>query len=356
MPVRRLLLLAGSGGSFNQPTWTRGTLSAGGSPDTIVSDGSHNAFPGLARLDGGRILLVWRRGVSHHHDGEVYGMIGTQTGLSVSWGSPFLIYTNAEDVRLEDGVSIVDDQVVVVARLYDLTANHDPFLIIADDPPDSFTSGTTWGSPVAIPLTAGATQNLCIGRVQKLQDDTYMVGFNHYSPASVNGVLLSASLTNWSGMDVVDIASGLTEIDVEEMPDGTLRAHLRDESPLTFQYATSSDHGQTWTAPASLYNAWGLPTFRRLPSGLQLAVHRGASDTDTYWRQSDDDGVTWSSETELDGQDVSFGVASGGTYASILPLDNTHALVVYGIEDEAQPNPGVSNLYSQVFTDSSTLS
>jgi len=340
------------GGSITGPTWTRGTLTPDGTPATIVNDSEHNAFPGITWLDATRCLLVYRRGNDHLTDGEVYGKIGTVTGTSVSWGSAFLIYTNAEDVRLEDAVSVVDDQVVVVARLYDGSVNHDPFLLIADASPAGFTSSSTWGSPIDIPLTEGAVQNLGIGRVQKLGNDTYILAYNATDPASKNGVLISPSLTDWSSMTAVEIGSGFTEIDIEHQGGAALVAHLRSESPLEHYVSLSADYGATWTAPASMFSAWGYPMWRRLTSGLRLTVYRDAgSPNETYWRQSDDDGATWSSETLLDGTDIN-GQVSDSAYATLLQLDDTNVLCVYSIE-ETFGFP--ADLYSQVFADSSTF-
>ena len=70
------------------------------------------------------------------------------------------------------------------------------------------------------------------------------------------------------------------------------------------------------------------------------------------WRQSDDDGATWSAETLLDGTLIG-GHSSTSAYATFLQLDAFHVLCVYAITDDrfiGYP----SNLYSQVFTDDST--
>lgn len=360
MSAARRLLMAASGGAsagvtLPPGTWTRGTLTPDGSPVTILDDTKHNAFPGIVWLDSTRCLLVWRRATGHLTGGEIYGKIGTVSGLTVSWGSSFLIYTNAEDVRCHDGVAVIDNQVVVVGRLYNGTANHSPFLIIAADAPASFTSGSSWGSPISIPLTAGAVQNLAGGRMHKLGNGTYAVAYEAYDPTAKAGVLISSSLTNWAAMTVVQIGTPYTELDFESEGGANLRAHVRRESPMNHYYATSSDYGATWTGLTSLYSAWGFPQWMTLTSGMRLAVHRTASSPwETYWRQSADDEATWSAQTLLDGYDVD-GAVSDSAYATFLQLDATHALCVYSIEDSSDDVGKRAVIRSQVFADSSTL-
>lgn len=356
MSARRILLAAaGGGGSFTAGSWHRGTVTPDGSPATVLANGNGNFFPGIVWLDASRVLVVFdRAGVG------IGGIIGTVTGSwTFSWGSPFAIYANTS-AGCADAVSIVDGQIVVSAILFDAGLNHDPFFIVCNDPPASFTSSSTWGSPIAAHLTSFTAHNLVIGRVQKLQDGTYIVGYygNNTAANFESGVLLSSSLTDWSARTKVVIgpvnANAWSELDVEEMPDGTVVVLDRAESasPHTHWQATSSDHGATWTSLAVAFQGHGYPAWRRLTSGIRVSVYRRSTSAfGPYWRQSADDGATWSSETLLDGTIV--GAASEAAYATFLQLDDTHALCVYAIADNSFA--GASNLYSQVFTDSSTF-
>lgn len=356
MIARRLLVAAAGGGAFAD--WTRGTLSAGGSPVTILADGGSNLFPGAVRLDANRILVVWNRwsgGV-----GDVYGLILTTANdwASFTPGSEFLIYHGSDDILLDDAASIVDGKVVIAFRYYDGSVNYDSHLLTADLA--GFTSSSTW-SVVDVPLTDFTSENLITGRVHKLGNGTYLVGYygNDTSANFEAGVLISGNLTDWSARTLVNIApvhaNNYTEIDIEQMPDDSLIAHIRTDStsPLQHFRATSSDYGATWTSPVTAFTAHGFPAFRRLTSGLQLTVYRRATSAfATYWRQSDDDGASWSGETLLDGTLIG-GHTSTSAYATFVQIDSFRVLCIYSITDDRFIG-FAANLYSQVFTDSST--
>jgi hypothetical protein len=341
---RRLLLAAAGGGSI--PPWTRGTVTPDGSPATVLADTHGNRFPGIVRLDAGRVLVVYSR-----DNADIYGIIGTLTPSTwaVSWGSAFLIYSVASDVLLEESVEVIDGRVVIAARLFNGTINHDSFLLRSSVAPASVTSSSSWDAPISVPLAVYTGDNLITGRVHKLINGTYLVAYygSDIATSFTGGVLLSSSLTDWSALTRVAIAPvdavNFTEIDVEEYPDGTLVAHVRTEVPKQHYIATSTDHGATWSSLTSAYSAFGYPMFRRLTSGLQVTVYRQASTFLTYYRQSANDGATWTAEAVLDGTATISGHAA----------DSAYATCVYSITDD-RFGTFPANLYSQVFTDSST--
>lgn len=339
-----------------------GTVASDDTPVAISTGADHRGFPGIAWLDnpeaaahaiGDRALLVYRHGTTHVTGGKIVGRIGTvATEWTFSWGSQFDIEDLANSVGGADNVSVIDDVLYVTAYEHTGTAAVSPHVLVCDDLASSFTSASTW-TRHEVTYSAGTTYNVVVGRVRRLQDGEYLLPAYWQTGASTDytGLLKVTDPTDWSSPTVVLIATGYTENGIEEMPDGTLFAHLRDTANTSHYSSTSTDSGATWSAPTLLYAALGLPMFRRLTSGIGLTVYRsGDGSFDTAWRQTEtaDTDTGWGAETILDA------TASGNAYATILQLDQTHALVVYGVQSgEADPVDG--DIYSVVFTDSTTF-
>lgn len=341
-----------------------GELTPTGSRTTITSGSDYVAFPGVTWLDEGphavghRLLLVYRHGTTHTTGGYVAGRIGTVTDIdtwAISWASEFTIEDVANSVGGTDNVSVIDDVLYVTATEYDGSANVDPHILVCDYPASTMTSSSTW-TRYDVALSEGTTQNLVVGRVRRLINGEYLCSAYWQDGSDYEtGLVKVSDPTDWSSPTVVLIAAAYNENDIEEMADGTLIAHLRNAAQTYHYTSTSTDAGATWSTPVQLYAAMGLPTWRRLISGIGLTVYRSADGSlDTAWRQTPS-AVTdtgWGSETILD---------SGGghpvgesEYATILQLDNTHVLVVYAYDAGGAAPP--SNIYSRVFTDSSLFS
>jgi hypothetical protein len=333
-----------------------GSVTAGGSPVTIDSDADHKAFPGLCRLDESRVLLVYRNGTGHLTAGNIVGRIGTLAAnrQSVSsWGSEFTILDAAQDLRLQDALSVIDGKVVIAYREFDGTNNENPGLLISDVMATDVTSSTTW-TDIAITLTEGDAQNYTSGHVIKMQNGRYLcpVGWQDSGLDHGVGVLLSNTLTDWSAPTLVTVgavgAPDWAEIAVEEYPDGTLVAHLSAVDDNDIYEAESTDHGATWTAPAVAYGGDGFPVFRRLLSGNRLTVYRDSPDGDTAWRVAAGQDAAWGSESILDT------TGTRSAYATILQLTPEKILCVYACEGAGGSSATDSDLYSQIFTDAST--
>ena len=110
MLARRLML----GGAFLP--WTLGVLTAGGSPATVLADGSFNSQPGITWLDSTRALVVFIGGTAGL---QIKGIIGTVTSTSpwtFSWGSAFVILSSAYNAY--DPVSVVDGRLIVTGNVF----------------------------------------------------------------------------------------------------------------------------------------------------------------------------------------------------------------------------------------------
>lgn len=332
-----------TGGLPDVPPTVPGTWAPSGSKVIIDSGTGHRAFPGVAWLSATKLLLVYRFGSDHLTDGVIAGRIGTVNGTSVSWGTEFTIYSNAEDVRCDDSVSVLGTSVVITGRLYDGTNNHSPFVLVCDDAAGSLSASSTW-TKHDIAFSAGANQNGTTGRVLLL-GSTYVVATFAITGSSVmvSGVLRNSSLTDWSSPTYVVIGSDgqLPETCLGELSGGTLLALLRRQTGSQTYAATSSDDGVTWTTPASAHDGFGYPMFRMLGDTTILTVYRDSPNGDTAWRQSLDQGETWSSESILDT------TGDRNVYATIAQLDDNRVLCIYAVEASSQTD---GDLYSQIFT------
>lgn len=342
-----------------------GAVTPDGTIVTISSGADWRGFPGVCWLDdpyaathfvGDRALLVYRHGTSHLAGGDIKGLIltvATADPWTFTAGSAFTIENVANDLRVDDGVSVIDiggtDYPVVAAREYNGTNNLSPHILIADDDSATFASSSTW-TRYSGPTWDGSTANQTSGRVHKLANGTYLCGVIKNSGGTWSaGVAITSDATLWTSPTFATIAAGYTEVNIEEMPDATLRAHLRNFASDAHYVSTSTDSGATWSAPTSLFTADGFPMFRSLSSGVLLTVYRSdAAAQDTAYRQSANEGVTWTDETILDA------TGNDNAYATLLQLDNTHVLVIYAIENSGSTSTD-SDIYSQVFTDSSVF-
>ncbi len=335
-----------------------GSLTAGGSPQTVQDDATWNEFPGLVRLDPDRVLAVYRgNGTDHITDGQICGQIGTLSATrdSVTWGAKFTILDDALDLRCEDGVSIVDGQLVIAYRKYTGTANTSPNIIICDDAPEDFTSASTWGAAISIPLTTGSVQNYTNGHVHKV-GSTYVLGVGWQSAGThtVGIATWTAALNDPSGATFTTIGSGATdyaEIAFNAMADGvTYRAHMRTASGTLHYESHSTSLTSGWSGPASMFTAEGYPMWRVLLSGLALTVYRHSANGDNEWRQATDDtDATWSSTTILDT------TGTRSAYATLLQVTPTKVLCLYGVEYSSGGTTGTADIFAQWFTDSSTF-
>ncbi len=336
---------------------TLGSLTAGGSPVSVVSGTDHNAFPGLAFLGASRVLLVFSgQGSSHEANHSIVGMIGTLAAdhqSVASWGTEFVILNDTEDLRVEDGVSVVDGQLVIAYRYYDGADNHDPSLLICDDAPTAFTAASTWSAPIPLPDPGGTVQKYTQGYVHKLANGTYLLGggFDSGGAHTVGVWRWTASLDDPSAAAFVTVASGaddFAEIAVEELTPGNLLALVRSVTDTNIQKNTSANSGATWAGVTAGYDGYGYPTFRKLQSGLGLTVYRDAPDGDNAWRPITSGMTVFGSETILDT------TGTRGTYATLLQLTPYKILCVYSVEGTGSPATD-GDIYSQIFTDSSTF-
>lgn len=344
-----------SGGTVPFDGITVGSLTADGTPVTIADNGStYLSAPSLAELPGGRVLMAHHDGASNAStDATQVGRIAASVAdaLAGVWGPQFTIYDHpSEGSAGTKPVSVIGDTVYCSGRLYNGSIDHDPYVLVCDDPASTMTSSSTW-TKHDVNLTDGTLQNAVEGPVTLLPDGTY----------GLMAVCLSASLyevkllivtdpTDWSAPTKVTLVSSSSKFEepaLQVMPDGELRVHMRCDDTFEIKEVHSTDGGATWSSPVVLFSGTGWPEFTRAISSIFLSVYRSPFDptADPAWRQD----VT-GTDGSYDGVTI---LDSTGPheYAALLQTSVAAILCAYSV----QISSSYAIIRSQVFTDSTTF-
>lgn len=338
-----------------------GSLTVAGASGTIVNDSSHNNFPGLARLDARRVLCAYRKGTNHAAGGNIVARILTlnDTHDDFTVGDEFTIRDDATlDLRVEDALSIIveDDgtrKLCLPFRTYDGADNHDPSLLVCDDPPTEFTEASTW-TLVAFPDPGGSVQEYTQGRVIRHPDGTFLCGggFDSGGTHTVGVFRWTGTVEDAATASFVTVYSGAgdySEITINILPDGTVRALGRSDTNDDFDTKTSADAGATWSSNANAFDGHGNPMWRIFDSTLGASVYRVSPNGDTAWRPTTDFGATWGAETVLDA------TGTRSAYASMLQLTPEWILIAYAVEYSSDGSTGGGDIFYKMFRDSSTF-
>jgi sialidase-1 len=343
------------------------TLSAG--PFVIRSAPSgHVAFPDIARLPTGEILLVYREATTHNVDpvGRIVRQVGTADALE--WSDPEVLHDTAGIDDRDPSVTVTADGEVLVnwfQYLYETTADgdlgvHQIFFGRSDDlgvslgeasmvadgamsyPGAYLGTDDLWLDAAGDPVVVTA----CSSPIREIGGSLFVQGYGGYAwntanPAAPRSrVSLYASgdggLT-WAGLP---IAEGQAEDTWLQEP--SLLALTADRWIVQLRTAegsspgnagdlwqtTSDDGGATWSAYEDLGFVGHAPYLSRLSNGVIVSAFRwlnaSFSSTNVDFIYSMDEGATWSDLVPiLDPQLVEVG------YPSILELEGDKMLVVF---------------------------
>ena len=131
-----------------KPTPTPEIVVADESYVEVANDESYNAFPGLARLDDGTLITVYRKGVLHANDrGYIVSKRSTDGGST--WSEEMVVVDNpALDLR-DPNIALLSDGALIVNYFqydFDLPGTVRNGLRVVH----SFDGGETWGEPVLV--------------------------------------------------------------------------------------------------------------------------------------------------------------------------------------------------------------
>lgn len=330
---RRLLLVAGGGGSFTIPAPLVPALS--GSRVDVMTGTGYKAFPGMT-LRSGRLHLVYRYGTAHNSgaDSEIDYKYSDDDGAT--WSNPGSAITlvgpttGTDDLRDPAIVALASGRLLCVydtRNPYTGTAIHAK-AIYSDD------GGSTWSSAYTIP---GSYSNDIVTSqpIELASGDILIPMFGESGSLVYTSYVMRSTDDGATFGSEVTVASGANdyqEPQVRELASGRIVCLLRSEATHHTYRSYSDDDGATWSSPAYVNDMTGRPDFVEITPGVLIQVGRylTSGDSPLYWAYSTDDGATWTTPTELD----TGGTAYGEYSAPVVTADG-EVTMVYSLENSS---------------------
>ena len=320
-----------------KPTPTPEVVVADDSYVEVANDEYYNAFPGLARLDDGTLVTVYRKGVLHARDrGYIVSRRSADGGQT--WSDEVIVVDNpALDVRDPNIALLADGSLIVNYFQYDheLPGTVRNGLRVVH----SFDGGETWGEPVVVGTGSFVATS---APVLELPNGEVLLAYygshegSRYATAYVNR---SDDGGKWWLGETVIAAGPAVKRPYQEpnlllLENGDILATIRSdgERPI-IHTSVSKDEGRTWSEPKPAFKGSGTPSVAMLDSGGIIMIYRskiGRNFGLPALRVSSDGGATWTAdlgETVIDRKDGDM------MYASALQVPDGRIAVVYGMED-----------------------
>lgn len=315
-------------------------------PEVVVADDSYvevandeyyNAFPGLARLDDGTLITVYRKGVLHANDrGYIVSRRSTDDGET--WSEEMIVVDNpALDVR-DPNIALLSDGALIVNYFqydHELPGTVRNGLRVVH----SFDGGETWDEPVAVGTGSFVATSAPV--LQLPNGDVLLAYYGSHEGSRYATAYVNRSDDGgkwWLGETV--IASGpaynkpFQEPNLLLLENGDILATIRSDGERPIIHTSiSKDQGETWSEPKPAFKGSGTPSVVRLESGGIVMIYRskiGRNFGLPALRVSSDGGETWTEdlgETVIDRKDGDM------MYASALQAPDGLIAVVYGMED-----------------------
>jgi sialidase-1 len=317
------------------------TAIPGGSPATVINDTEHNAFPGVARMANGNLIVVYRKGSDHSGSQDGNLIYRTSADNGATWSTETTFYNHATlDARDPEVTVLADGTVIVLFFLHtEATGLGDVYVIRSTD------NGAAWGTPVALG-SSFTSYEFCSAKVVELTDGTLIAPLYGNTGGDYTAYLMKSSDGGDTWGTQTTIATGSSRSWVEPymilLASGVLHCLIRTDENTIYR-STSSDSGATWSAAASAFTGNGRPSHIETPCGALIYVGRPSGVGDPEYRTSTDKGATWSAATVLDT------TGDNMVYASMVAPTYRTVLCVYGVESPS-PTYTESDIYSQVFT------
>jgi hypothetical protein len=301
-----------------------------------VGQAEHSAFPGLARLDDGRLRLVWRQGKDHYasRDGDIMSALSIDDGVS---------YGNVRTVRT--GGDYRDPSVSLVDGTEHLTwftgSSVSPAL-------GAFTQQDGWAPTARI---NGLPYAAICAPLVKLPDGRLGAAFyGRKDGESIDTAWMGWSVDNglhWSTNRIANsIGAGVAHNEPWLVVDGELTHFFYrwgNNDGIGLNTSTDSGASGSWGGSHKiLSNATGRPSVTRAEDGTLVMVYRERTTGAARIAYSEDHAVTWLDGGVLMAKKGGLGM----TYAAMVPdADGTGLVGVLGMEESNGGGAIVSKLY-----------
>jgi Neuraminidase (sialidase) len=332
--TRRLLLAAGGGGfAVTLPT---GAVAVG-AISTITDNAKYNAWPAVARMANGSLLVVYASGNSHNADNtsNVAGKISSDEGAT--WGTEFTVADETLGAINPGICTLASGRVLVTYNLFNFP-NSIPDAIrvrYSDD------NGSTWSSAYTVNSTftdwtanGGRPAQLGGGTVLLTlygMDTTDTFASTHLFTSSDDGATFGSEST---------LADGDTDSRHYYEPallllnTGDVLCLMRTTGGTGNTYQKrSTDSGATWSAAAIAFAGYSTPHAIQTTVGTLIAGVRGNAAAQVEAFTSINSGTTWTSQGDIDATMFEM------EYACPVELLDGRVLMVYG----SQPTSSTTN-------------
>jgi sialidase-1 len=311
------------------------TARAGAEPPSAVhrvisrgeAAGTYQAFTDVCRLKNGDLLCVFYAGYGHvslprddcPKGGRICSVRSRDEGAT--WSAPRVLFDGPFDDRDPHIAQMRDGTLVCSFFTYrpqpDGQVQCDTCLVTSHD------GGETWEKEPRVVAPGWPSS----APVRELPDGTRILGGYREEGATAYGGLIRSrdGGRTWSEPIPIGKDSGVrldAETDFVRLKDGTLYAALRGDR-ANMHFATSPDHGLTWSPVKDIGFPGHCPHFTRLSTGEILLTHRLPL---TALHVSRDEARTWQGPYSID--------TTPGAYASTVELKDGTVLVVYYEEGE----------------------
>jgi len=285
---------------------------------TIVRNsgaGGYEAFPDIAHLNDGRLMVVHYAGYSHISmpndvwpmGGRISYVLSSDEGMT--WSEPHVLLDTPQDDRDPSIARLKDGR--LICNFFNVPSG-DVFVTTSAD------NGTTWNTEQMVTkrfATSSPVRQLASGRL--VLPMYRSVALSDDQGKTWRTIEIPSATPEAAGVD-------LTEADVVELSDNQLYAVHRTDDGSPMRYTTSTDGGETWSQARSLSFQGHSPYLLLTKSNILVLGYRGVLEDDrfdTQLRYSKDNGKTWSDACRID--DLI------GAYPSMIELDDGSVFVVY---------------------------